>query len=378
MQLKEELIDSYALKIILALKKKGHQAFLVGGCVRDILADEAPKDFDIATDALPETARRCIPNSYVIGKRFKLVLVKRGIHQFEVATFRRSATLQELENENNPVTGDNYFGSCEEDAVRRDFTVNALFYDPIEHKMVDYIRGMNDIDERIIRMIGEPSARLIEDPIRILRAVRLSHKLHFQIEPTLRASIQTHHSSLEKAALPRKREEYLKILKLKEPHRVWLELLDLGVLKTILPFFAEFLEDGERRDSFIYCMQQLPWMTSAEKTPGELFSAFCFAILRAEFPHQSLNLDLIESNPNWDHFLRHQLGMFKLEISEFYRTLHVMKSLENLKTYARKGARRQKAFIQSPFVVKALRLAYVDQHIPYPELVFWANEIQKD
>jgi poly(A) polymerase len=377
MLLKEEWIDPYALKIVSALRKKGHQAYLVGGCVRDLLAGEPPKDFDIATDALPEAARRCIPNSYVIGKRFKLVLVKRGPHQFEVATFRRSATTEEMDNENNPVTGDNYFGTCEEDAVRRDFTVNALFYDPLEHKMVDFIKGMEDIEGRTIRMIGDPAARLIEDPIRILRAVRLSHKLQFEIEPALREAIQKTHESLGHSALPRKREEYLKILKLKEPHRVWLELQDLGALKTILPFFSEFLDNPDRRDIFIRYMQQFDKMISEERTPAEIFGGFLFAILRSEFPDSELNLDAIEANVNWDNFIRNQLGMFKLEISDFYRTLYVMKSLENSKTFARKGARRQKAFLQSPFVIKALRLAVVDQQLPFAELLFWANEVQR-
>lgn len=375
MLLKEEWIDPYALKIVSALRKKGHQAYLVGGCVRDLLAGEPPKDFDIATDALPEAARRCIPNSYVIGKRFKLVLVKRGPHQFEVATFRRGATTEELGNENNPITGDNYFGTCEEDAVRRDFTVNALFYDPLEHKMVDFVKGMTDIEGRTIRMIGDPAARLIEDPIRILRAVRLSHKLQFEIEPALREAIQKNHDSLEKSALPRKREEYLKILKLKEPHRVWLELHDLGALKTILPFFSEFLENTERRDLFIQNMQNFSIMTGPEKSPAELFAAFLFCILKSEFSSEELNLNEIEGNQNWDHFIRQQLGMFKLEISDFYRTLHVMKLLENQKAYIRKGRRRQEAFLQNPFVLKALRLAYVDQRIPFQELLFWANEI---
>ena len=377
MLLKEEWIDPYALKIVSALRKKGHQAYLVGGCVRDLLAGEPPKDFDIATDALPEAARRCIPNSYVIGKRFKLVLVKRGPHQFEVATFRRSATTEELDNENNPITGDNYFGTCEEDAVRRDFTVNALFYDPLEHKMVDFIKGMRDIEDRTIRMIGDPAARLIEDPIRTLRAIRLAHKLQFEIDPALREAIQKTHESLAKSALPRKREEYIKILKLKEPHRVWLELYDLDVLKTILPFFSEFLDDPNRRDSFVSYMQEISWMISPEKDSGELLTAFLYAILRSEFPDTDLNIDEIEANPNWDHFLRQQLGMFKLEISDFYRTLIAMKSLENFKAYARKGPRRQRSFLQSPFVLKALRLAYVDRRLSFRDLLFWAHELEK-
>jgi poly(A) polymerase len=376
MLLKEEWIDPYAMRIVTALRKRGHQAYLVGGCVRDLLAGEPPKDFDIATDALPEVARKCIPNSYVIGKRFKLVLVKRGQHQFEVATFRRSATTEELEKEDNPVTGDNYFGSCEEDAVRRDFTVNALFYDPIEHKMVDYVKGLADIESRTLRMIGDPAARLIEDPIRMLRAVRLSHKLQFEIEPELREAIQMNHSQLSHSALPRKREEYLKILKLKEPHRAWLELYDLGALGSTLPYFHEFLSDEKRCDLFIQLMQNFSIAVGPDKQPGDLFAGFLFSILKSEFVDSELNIDAISSNVGWDLFLRQQLGMFKLEISDFYRTLQYLKSLENVKSYIRKGPRRQRAFIQSPFPLKALRLGYVDKRMSFSDLLFWAEEIE--
>lgn len=377
MRLKEEWIDPYALRIVQSLRKKGHQAFLVGGCVRDLLAGEHPKDFDIATNALPDAARRCIPNSYVIGKRFKLVLVKRGPHQFEVATFRRNARPDELGDEANPISGDNYFGTVEEDAVRRDFTINALFYDPLEHHMVDHVQGLKDIDSRIIRMIGEPIPRLEEDPIRILRAVRLSHKLHFRIEEKLRDGIMKTHAGLEKSALPRRREEYIKILRLKEPHRVWLELKDLGVLGTILPFFNEFLDSPERAETFISYLRQLPLMVSPEKNPGELFGVFLFSILRAQFPDANFNIESLETNPNWDNFLKTQLGVFKQEVSDFYRVLLMMNQLEKIETFKRKGPRRQKAIVQSPFFPIALKWAYVDQKLPFVDLLYWADQLHR-
>lgn len=375
MRLKEEWIDPYALKIVQSLRKRGHEAYLVGGCVRDLLAGEQPKDFDIATNALPDAARRCIPNSYVIGKRFKLVLVKRGHHQFEVATFRRSAKQEEIADEENPIKGDNYFGTCEEDAIRRDFTINALFYDPLEHHMVDHVQGLKDIDSRIIRMIGEPVARLEEDPIRILRAIRLSHKLNFTIEPTLRAGILQTHKSLANAAQPRRREEYAKFLKLKEPHRALLELKDLGILSTVLPFLDEFLDSPERAQVFTDYMSQIDKMAGPEKNPSDLFGALLFTMVRAQFPDTAINIDALESNANWDNFTKNQLGVFKQEMSDFYRTLIMLGQFEKIDQYRRKGSRRQKAIVQSQYFERALRLAYVDKRLSFEDLLFWRDQL---
>ncbi len=369
--LKAEWIDPYALRIIQNLQKRGFQAFLVGGCVRDLLAGVQPKDFDIATNALPEEARRCIPNSYVIGKRFKLVLAKRGADQFEVATFRRSAREEEMVEEGVPVKGDNFFGSCEEDAVRRDFTINALFYDPISHEMVDHVSGLEDIDKRMVRMIGDPEARLLEDPIRILRAVRLSHKLNFTIEPNLRQAIAKTHSQLAGSALPRKREEYLKILKLESPSHAFIELEDLGVLQTVLPYFAEFLSDPSRREVFFNYLDQLHLLTGPDNSAEELVSALLFSMLRAQFPDSVFNLDAIESNQGWDRFIKTELNAFKTEIIEFYKTLSLLNTLEKVESFRRKGPRRQKALLSNPAFKRALRWAFVDKRLSYRDLLFW-------
>lgn len=362
------------MRIVQSLQKKGFQAYLVGGCVRDLLAGVQPKDFDIATSALPEEARRCIPNSYVIGKRFKLVLAKRGPDQFEVATFRRSARQDEIDDEATPIKGDNFFGTCEEDAVRRDFTINALFYDPVSGEMVDYVKGLEDIDKRMIRMIGDPLTRLNEDPIRILRAVRLSHKLNFTIEPSLREAIQQAHHNLLTSALPRKREEYLKLLKLPNPSLAFLELEDLGVLRSILPYFADFLEDPQRRDVFFYYFQQLNALVGSDPTSEELVSAFLFSLLRAQFPESSFNVDAIESNQGWDRFIRTELNAFKQEMMEFYKTLSMLNQLEKIDSFKRKGSRRQRALTGNPVFARALRWALVDKRVSFRDLLYWSEQ----
>ena len=156
-------IDPDAIEIVERLQRAGFTSYLVGGCVRDLLAGIHPKDYDIATNALPNEVKKKVWGSYVIGRRFRLVLVKRGEQQYEVATFRRSSKPEDFsEGEEQPV-GDNFFGTPEEDALRRDFTINALFYDPIKDELIDYAKGLADIESCTLRMIGDPKTRILED-----------------------------------------------------------------------------------------------------------------------------------------------------------------------------------------------------------------------
>lgn len=239
--LHSDWIDPDAIFIVDRLQRAGFTTYLVGGCVRDLLAGIHPKDFDIATSASPEQVRKLIRGSYIIGKRFPLVLVKRGNRQFEVATFRRNALPEEMEG-NDQSFVDNFYGTPQEDAQRRDFTVNGLFYDPINDELIDYVEGIKDIESGYIKMIGSPEQRLKEDPIRILRAIRLSHKLRFSIEESLRLAIETHSQELTRSILPRKREEYFKLMRLDDPSLVFKELHDLKILEYIMPSLA-FLWD---------------------------------------------------------------------------------------------------------------------------------------
>src|SRR5580692_1341070 len=163
--LHQDWVDPHAVGIVRALQKRDYTTYLVGGCVRDLLLGIHPKDFDIATNARPDEVKRIIHRAYVIGKRFRLVLVRRDEMQFEVATFRRE--VGEDEQREDLPAGDNVFGTAEEDAKRRDFTINALFYDPIADQLIDFAEGLPDLENRWIRMIGEPTKRLLEDPIRI-------------------------------------------------------------------------------------------------------------------------------------------------------------------------------------------------------------------
>jgi len=239
-------IDPDALKVLYRLRQFDHVAYLVGGSVRDLLLGRRPKDFDIGTSAHPQQVKRLFRNCWIIGRRFRLAHVKFGNKVIEVATFRRQlAPGEEIVAEGVPapdpttpegqhlIHHDNTFGTPEEDAFRRDFTINALAYDIATFSVIDYIGGLDDLRAGIVRSIGDPDVRLREDPVRMLRAIALAARLDFTIEPTLLASIRTHRHEIAKSSLARLLEEYYKILRAGSSEKAFRQLADVGLLEPI-------------------------------------------------------------------------------------------------------------------------------------------------
>lgn len=175
-------ISQHAIEVIKKLTAEGYEAYLVGGCVRDLLLNVQPKDFDVATNALPEQVHQLFSNSRLIGRRFKLVHVGYGANTIEVATYRAPPEQTKNTHPTGRIIQDNQFGSIEQDARRRDFTINALFYDIHQMTIIDYTAGMTDLNDRVVRIIGEANTRYREDPVRILRAIRFKAKLGLAIE----------------------------------------------------------------------------------------------------------------------------------------------------------------------------------------------------
>jgi poly(A) polymerase len=175
--------------VLYRLKKSGYQAHLVGGGVRDLLLGREPKDFDVATDATPEQVKACFRNCRLIGRRFRLAHVRFGREIIEVATFRSANFGKTEQSANGMVLDDNLYGTIEEDALRRDFTVNALYYNIADFSVIDYSTGMEDLEAGLLRLLGDPVTRYREDPVRMLRAVRFAAKLGFNIEPATEAPI---------------------------------------------------------------------------------------------------------------------------------------------------------------------------------------------
>jgi len=208
-------ISDNTLKVLYHLRKFGFKAFLVGGGVRDLLLRVAPKDFDVATNAKPEEIRRLFRNCRLIGRRFRLAHILYGRDIVEVATFRASSenveTVDQNKTQHGLITRDNIYGTIEEDAVRRDFTINALYYTIEDFSVIDYVGGLGDLKNKIIRLIGEPETRYREDPVRILRAIRFAAKLNFTIEKQTENAISTTKNLLQHVPSSRLFDEILKL-----------------------------------------------------------------------------------------------------------------------------------------------------------------------
>jgi poly(A) polymerase len=256
-----EGISDCALRTTRLLQEAGFQAFVVGGAVRDLLLGREPKDFDVATNATPAETRRVIRRSRVIGRRFQIVHALCGDEVVEVSTFRAMQTSAVAEegtdetvnaahrtDEHGRVLRDNVFGTQAEDAVRRDFTVNALYYDPKAEEVWDYGNGVQDVKRRILRIIGDPATRYREDPVRMLRAVRFAAKLGFSIEPATRAPIGAMSDLLANVPSSRLFDEIIKLLLSGHAHACVHRLREEGLHHGLLPMLDVILEQplGQR------------------------------------------------------------------------------------------------------------------------------------
>lgn len=245
-------IDDDASKVLRRLQQFGYHAYLVGGGVRDLLLDRRPKDFDVVTSARPNEVRKLFRNCRLIGRRFRLAhILFGGGKVIEVATFR--AVPAECGCEGGElITDDNEFGTAGSDARRRDFTVNALFYDPHADEIIDYVGGLVDLDERVLRTIGEPCVRFREDPVRMLRAVKFAGRLGFNLLDAERAAIRSERFELRKAAVPRLLEELIRMLWGGAAGRSYDLLEELGLLELLLPEVSAYLSqrDGATDPNF--------------------------------------------------------------------------------------------------------------------------------
>ena len=253
-------IDPDALKVLYRLRQHNHVAYLVGGSVRDMLLDRTPKDFDIGTSAHPYEVKRLFRNCWIIGRRFRLAHVKFGTKVIEVATFRKhipagseeepaaqvpvaapaaSDAFKEVAEDSDDIDRlihhDNTFGTPEEDAFRRDFTLNALFYDIETFSIIDYVGGLEDIRARVIRCIGNPDERFQEDPVRMFRAVSLASRLDFAIDEPVLQSIARQHGELARSAPPRLMEEIYKVMRAGAAEKTFRGLVETGLLAAIAP-----------------------------------------------------------------------------------------------------------------------------------------------
>lgn len=247
-------LDKDAKRVVRRLQQAGFEAYFVGGCVRDLLIGRRPKDFDVATDARPAEVRRLFRNCRIIGRRFKLAHIFYGDNIIETATFRARPREQPGDDEELLIVDDNEYGSAESDAERRDFTVNALFLDPTTHEIHDFVKGMADLEDRVLRTIGDPEVRLAEDPVRILRAIKFSARLDLEIDDETWDAMCELAPDLEKAAPPRVLEEILRLCRSGASVAAFQMMRDVGALAVLVPQLEDHLgpEDDipERAEPF--------------------------------------------------------------------------------------------------------------------------------
>jgi poly(A) polymerase len=248
-------IDPDALKVLYRLQQGHYTAYLVGGGVRDLLLGRRPKDFDIGTSAHPYEVKKLFRNCWIIGRRFRLAHVKFGLKTIEVATFRKNVpspspadaaedaavvvSAPEPLSRDGIIKRDNTFGTPEEDAFRRDFTVNALFYDIATYSIIDYVGGLGDLEKRVIRSIGDPMVRFVEDPVRMLRAAVFASRLGFTIDALVLDAIDTLRPLIAQASPARLLEEYYKILRSGYAEASFRALHELGLLELMTPELTE-------------------------------------------------------------------------------------------------------------------------------------------
>ena len=261
-------IDVDALKVVETLQKNRFESYLVGGCVRDLFLGLRPKDFDVATSATPQKVKNLINRSFIIGRRFRIVIAKRRPHidevssnklfppilrggkvnekEIEITTFRRKPEMQ------GEKINENVFGSAKDDAFRRDFTVNGLFLDPHSGEIVDFVGGVEDLKTKKLRIIGDPKERFLEDPIRILRAIRFCVRSNFTLESKTEKALKKEIDCLADAKPERVREEILKFLKEGTSEKAFRWLWDLKAWKYLSPTWTDFLENNPKEREYFF------------------------------------------------------------------------------------------------------------------------------
>jgi poly(A) polymerase len=242
-------VDADALKVVRKLHQAGHEAYLVGGCVRDLYLNRKPKDFDVATSARPEQIRRVFRNSRIIGRRFKLAHVFFGTKVIETSTFRAPIDAAVADDEGNGededllITHDNEWGDVEQDARRRDFTINGLFFDIEHQEIVDFVDGVEDLDRGVIRTIGEPLVRFREDPVRMIRAIKFAARLDFTIDAASWSALLECAPDIARCSRARLVEELYKLLRGGACKRAFELMLEADLFQYIWPAYMDLYDE---------------------------------------------------------------------------------------------------------------------------------------
>lgn len=283
-EIDESLIDTDALTVMSRLRQAGFTAYLVGGSVRDLITKKVPKDFDISTSALPEQIKQIFNRQCIlIGRRFRLAHVRFGHKIFEVSTFRSG------ENDSDLILRDNEWGTPEEDVLRRDFTINGLFYDPATHSIIDYVGGWEDAKKGVLRSIGDPSVRFKQDPVRMIRLLKFRARFGFEIEVEARKALIKNREEIVKSSPARVLEEIFKMLESGASAPFFMLLTDSGLLEHLFLPLNHFLLGRNGQEVFKYLSVADKISVNSPKNPIDralLTACLLFPILETELHTQ--------------------------------------------------------------------------------------------
>lgn len=281
----KRLVSLEAIRTVRNLQRAGYEAYVVGGAVRDLLLGVTPKDFDVVTDATPEQVKRCQKRAIIIGKRFRLVHVMFGREKIECSTFRALEGAGVRKDKFGRVISDNVFGEMWEDAARRDFTINALYYNPTTEQLIDYHNGMQDILDGVVRMIGDPEERYREDPVRMLRAVRIASKLKFTIDEETLAPIGRLSPLLANVPEARLFDEAVKLLTCGRAIDCMEQLRHLGLYRNVIPLLEVALKEQKGERFLMLAMKRTDERIAISKkvSPSFLFATLLWPLTYRHF-----------------------------------------------------------------------------------------------
>jgi poly(A) polymerase len=286
-KIKQENIDQDALSVLKRLREAGHTAYLVGGSVRDLIVQISPKDFDISTSAKPEEIKRLFRNSLLIGRRFRLAHIRFGKKVFEVSTFRSGDT-----GSSELILRDNEWGTPEQDVLRRDFTINGLFYDPVKDEVIDYVGGCEDIKKKLLRTIGNPADRFVQDPVRMMRLLKFQARFGFEVDFKASRALHSCQEEILKSSPARILEETFKMLESGSSEPFFRLMVESGLMGHLYPALEHFLKGKYGKDvySHLQVADQL-YHANMGKAPDRavLTSCLIYPILLKEIDCQFLD-----------------------------------------------------------------------------------------
>ena len=314
----EQQIDPRALKILRQLDEAGFEAYLVGGCIRDLLLGKQPKDFDIATNARPEQVASIFRNCRLIGRRFRLAHIHFGRDIIEVATFRAPPEREARTDSYGSVLEDNHYGTLEDDVVRRDFTINALYYDSKNEQIRDYVGAFADIEQRIIRIIGDPVARYTEDPVRMLRAARFAAKLAMPLEAATEAAIASCRDNLRAVPAARLYDEAQKLFMGGYGASCFDILQDYGLFAALFPDTAKtFQHKNSAFAQYAQNIVRIALVNTDERVAANKPVTIAFLLAAILWPVYQLQYrGLLKERDNWHSAMHEAIDLVHIAASE--------------------------------------------------------------